>query len=235
MHITAIVLAAGQGLRLKSRFSKPLIEINSKPIIIYCLQILNQQPDIKDIIVVANAKNLRGIADKVKKYHISKIKNIVLGGQARQDSVTCGLRCVDSRTDLVLIHDAVRPFIDKETVSSVIRAAGNTGAAIVGVPVKATIKETRQPLTASCGRLTVKKTLKRDNLWEIQTPQVFKKELILEAYRKFNNIDVTDDAMLVEKLGARVGIVLGSYANIKITTREDLIIAEAILNNRLYR
>ena len=120
-----------------------------------------------------------------------------------------------------MIHDAARPFIDKDTVTAVIKTAQNTGAAIVGVPVKATIKK----LT---GKFVVKATIEREGLWEIQTPQVFKKRLILNAYKKFGNADVTDDAMLVEKLGQRVSVVLGSYNNIKVTTPEDLILAQAI-------
>jgi 2-C-methyl-D-erythritol 4-phosphate cytidylyltransferase len=165
----------------------------------------------------------------MKKYRIDKISKIVEGGRRRQDSVLKGVEALDSRTDLVLIHDAVRPFITKEMVFSVIREGQRTGAAVVGVPVKATIKEVKTQKPKRKTKPIVKETLNRNNLWEIQTPQVFKKELLLKAYKRFGNVSVTDDAMLVEKLGAKVSVVLGSYKNIKITTPEDLVIARAIL------
>jgi len=225
MYVTAVVLAAGKGLRLKSKISKPLIKIDSKPLVIYCLSILSKHPYIKDIVVVANRQNLEDIRNKIKRYRIDKIKDVVLGGKLRQISVFNGLRATDNQTDLVLIHDAARPFIDKEMVSSVIKAAARYGAAIAGVPVKATIKKVR---SQEGGVRRVEKTIDRNNLWEIQTPQVFKKDLILKAYKKFANTDVSDDAMLVEKLRKKVSVVSGTYKNIKITTPEDLIVAQAI-------
>lgn len=222
-RVTAIVLAAGEGRRLKSKVPKPLVKINSRPVIIYALSVLNSHPDIDDIILVANPKNLSIIKDKIRKYRIRKVRKIVLGGRRRQDSVKNGLKATDPKTGLVLIHDGVRPFINKQIVSCVIKEAARSKAAIVGVPVKATIKEVRK------SQVVVEKTLDRDSLWEIQTPQVFDRELILKAYKKFGNKAVTDDASLVERLGVQVKIVMGSYKNIKITTPEDLKIAEAIL------
>lgn len=224
MYVSAIVLAAGRGLRFRSKISKPLIEINSQPVIIYSLNALSRYPEIKDIILVVNQKNLKGIARTIKKYRIPKIKEIVLGGKERQDSVAKGLQSIDPKTGLVLIHDAVRPFIDKRIISSVIKEAKKSQAAIAGIPVKATIKKA----VVNRSSLIVHKTLDRKNLWEIQTPQVFKKDLILGAYKKFGKSKVTDDAMLVEKMGVEVSIVRGSDKNIKITTPEDLIIAKAI-------
>jgi 2-C-methyl-D-erythritol 4-phosphate cytidylyltransferase len=229
-YVTAIVLAAGRGLRFKSKISKPLIKINSKPIIIYCLNILSKHPDIKDIIVVANSKNTGSIISKIIQYRIGKIRDVVLGGRRRQDSVVKALEVIDRRTDLILIHDGVRPFIAQETISSLIKEAKKSGAAIAGIPIKATIKKVKSQ-KSKVKSLFVERTISRDNLWEIQTPQVFKKELIMEAYKKFNNREVTDDASLIEKLGARVKIVMGSYFNIKITTPEDLGLAEAIAKN----
>ena len=224
MYVTAIVLAAGKGLRLKSKVPKPLIEINSKPIIIYSLNTLSECDDIKDIIVVTNNNNSGSIKSKIGKYGIRKVKSIILGGLRRQDSVYNALKAIDERADLVLVHDAARPFITKEIISSVIKAAKRYRVAIAGVPVKATIKQAT--------RLhTVKNTLIRDNLWEIQTPQVFKKAIILRAYEEYKKISVYDDAGLVEKLGVKAKIVMGSYLNIKITTSEDLVLAEAIAKN----
>lgn len=224
MYTSAVVVAAGRGLRFRYKFPKPLVEIDSQPVIIYSLLTLSRHPGIKEIILVASRKNLKAIINKTKKYRIAKIKHIVLGGPKRQDSVINGLGAICPKTELVLIHDGVRPFIDKKIVSSLIQEAKISGAAIVGVPVKATIKRCK----AGGRRQEVEKTIDREKLWEIQTPQVFRKDLILTAYKKFGKMNVTDDAMLVEKLGAKVSIVPGSYNNIKITTPEDLIIARAI-------
>lgn len=221
MYVSAIVLAAGRGLRFDSIISKPLVKINSRPIIIYCLKILNSHPAIKEIILVVNPSNRYGIIRAIREYRIAKVKGVILGGRRRQDSTGRGLGKIDKRADLVLIHDAARPFIDRKMVTAVIREASASGAAIAGVPVKATIKEVKS-------KNIVKETLDRSRFWEIQTPQAFKKDLILRAFRKFGRRKVTDDAMLVEKLGKKVSVVMGSYRNIKITTPEDLVIAEAI-------
>jgi len=250
-HVTAIVVAAGEGRRFsrqaiqgaggipphirkmigsgKSKITKMLVRLKSKPILIYSLLALSSHAFIKDIIVVVNAKNSKSIIDEIRQYRIGKISQIVEGGKRRQDSVLNGLRALDTGADLVLIHDAVRPFIEKNTISSVIKAAKKSGAAIVGIPVKATIKKVTRNRSQVSRNFVVKKTIDRSNLWEIQTPQVFNKELLLKAYKKSGNIDVTDDAMLIEKLGKKVSVVLGSYNNIKITTPEDLILAEVFL------
>jgi 2-C-methyl-D-erythritol 4-phosphate cytidylyltransferase len=229
MSVTAIVLAAGRGLRLKSSVAKPLVKIKARPVIIYSLTSLSKHSMIRDIIVTANTSNYRDIVRTIKQYRIKKIKAVVLGGRERQDSVLRALQVVDADTDLVLIHDAVRPFINGRQVSDLIREAEKSKAAILGVPVKNTIKEVKDSYLAGKKKFIVKKTLDRGRLWEIQTPQVFGRGLILKAYAEFGNRRVTDDAMLVEKLGAPVSLVEGAYDNIKVTTCEDLIIAEAIL------
>ena len=228
MYLTAIVLAAGEGRRFHPKVHKPLVKIKSLPAVIYSLKILNRHPDVSGIIIAVNSNNVKDITKFISDYRIKKAKDIVFGGSRRQDSVRNALKSVDAKADLVLIHDAARPFIDSGIITRVIKAARKSGAAIVGVPVKDTIKETR---VISC-KLQVTRTLKRDNLWQIQTPQVFKKSLILEAYKRFGDSETTDDASLVEKLGAKVAVVMGSYDNIKITTPEDLIIARAIAKNK---
>lgn len=224
MYVSAIVLAAGKGIRFESKTPKPIVKINSKPIIIYCLQTLSKHPSIRDIVVVVNTINSKEIISKINQYHIGKVIAVVKGGLRRQDSVRNGLKVIDSRTDLVLIHDGVRPFIDRNIVSLAIKEARLSGAAIVGVPVKATIKKVKS--------LFVEKTIERKDLWEIQTPQVFKKDLILKAYEKFADAYVTDDASLVEKLGTKARLVMGSGFNIKVTTPEDVILAEAIAKTK---
>jgi 2-C-methyl-D-erythritol 4-phosphate cytidylyltransferase len=233
MHVTAVVLAAGRGLRLKSKIPKPLFELGAKPVIIYSLLVLSQHRYIKDIVLVVNGQNKNKILRQLRCHRIDRIARVVEGGVRRQDSVLNGLKAINSRTDFVLIHDGVRPFIEEETVSAVIKAARKTGAAIVGVPVKATIKKVKKSQSHKVTKSpVVEKTLDREQLWEIQTPQVFRKDLILEAYRRFSNIDVTDDATLVEKLGCKVSVIPGTYNNIKITTPEDLVIAQAILKSK---
>ncbi|MGE5197310.1 MAG: 2-C-methyl-D-erythritol 4-phosphate cytidylyltransferase [Deltaproteobacteria bacterium] len=227
-RITAIVLAAGKGRRFKTKVSKPLAKINAKPILIYSLQVFDKHPCVSDVIVVANAGNRKKILAAIKGYRIKKAGVVVLGGRRRQDSVINGLKMLGPRADFVLIHDSARPFIKKGAVSLVMKAAESCGAAVLGVPVKYTIKEAQSSKLKAQNKNFVKKTLDRSRLWEIQTPQIFKKEIILRAYRRFGHSEVTDDASLVEKLGNAVSVVMGSYSNIKITTPEDLAIAEAI-------
>ncbi|MFA4984458.1 MAG: 2-C-methyl-D-erythritol 4-phosphate cytidylyltransferase [Candidatus Omnitrophota bacterium] len=222
MRVSAIVLAAGRGLRLKTRLSKPLVRIKDKPVIIYSLEALISHPGVDEIIVVANRGNLRAITALIKKYRLAKIRTVTLGGARRQDSVSSGLRCLGKNTDLVLIHDAARPFLEKCFISRLIREAAKYGASILGIPVKSTLKK-----TSGSSRL-VERTVSRQGLWEIQTPQVFRRDLLLESFSRFGREDVTDDAMLAEKLGVKIKIVEGSSRNIKITSPEDIRIAAAI-------
>ncbi|MFH1247823.1 MAG: 2-C-methyl-D-erythritol 4-phosphate cytidylyltransferase [Candidatus Omnitrophota bacterium] len=229
MYLSAIVLAAGKSSRFENKVSKPLVYLAGRPVITHSLKNLAKNRQIKDIIVVVNSSNKDKIAWAIKKYRINKISGIVLGGRRRQDSVFNGLKAIDDKTGLVLIHDAARPLVGQKTILAVIRQAKRTGAAITGVPVKSTIKEVRRPQSTGQSCPMVKKNIDRINLWEAQTPQVFKKEIILRAYDRFNNEDFTDDATLVEKLGVSVNIIMGAYSNIKITIPEDLAIAEAIL------
>lgn len=219
--VSAILLAAGFGRRLNLSVSKPLVKIGRFPVIIYSLSRLNSHPDINEIIVVANRRNKAPIARAIKPYLFRKIKLLVLGGLRRQDSVYNGLKAIDKNSKWVLIHDSARPFVGRAAITKVIRQAKKSGAAILGVRPKATIKFSR-------GNNTVAKTLDRDKLWEIQTPQVFKKQLLLKAYKKYGKNNFTDDAGLVEKSGGKVKIVASSYLNMKITTLEDLLLAQLI-------
>ena len=228
-NISAIIPAAGFGLRLKKKIPKALIELKGKPIFVHTLNNLTPHPDIKDIILVVPPGYIKTFENKIRQYRLKKIKGIIGGGLTRRQSVEKGLSLLTPRTEWVLIHDAVRPFINQDIIWACLNAAKKYGAAIVGVPLKATIKKVvRCPLSV-VRSFIVGKTVDRNNLWEIQTPQVFKKDLILKAYNKFKDENFTDDASLVEKLGAKIKVVLGSYFNIKITTPEDLVLAEAIL------
>lgn len=226
-YVTAILLAAGKGARCRSKCPKPLIKVCGKPLISYSLRVLNRHPAVKDIIVVVNKSNRNAISSLVKN-SIGKVSDIILGGRERQDSVANALMRVSKETEIVLIHDAARPFITKEMVTVALECADKNGAAITGVPVKDTIKEVISYKFEVKGHPVVKRTLDRHKLWGIQTPQVFRKDLIINAYRRFGRQRVTDDASWVEKLGKKVSIVMGSYLNIKITTLEDLVLAESI-------
>ena len=234
MKTEAIVAAAGIGKRLRSKTRKPYLGISGKPILIRTLMALSSSSGIKKIIVAVNRRDVNRCVALIRRFRVSKIKAVISGGSQRQDSVANGLKRLDRDTEIVLIHDGVRPFIDNRLIKDSIDCAKKFGACVVGVPVKATIKETKELKNRRTKEqknrktLIVKRTIDRSNLWEIQTPQVFKKDVIVKAYERFGSAPATDDAMLVEKLGIDVKVVEGSYRNIKITTPEDLIIAEAI-------
>ncbi|HAJ57116.1 MAG TPA: 2-C-methyl-D-erythritol 4-phosphate cytidylyltransferase [Candidatus Omnitrophica bacterium] len=219
--ITALVAAGGLGLRMNLDLAKPLVHVKDKPIIIYTLEALNAHPLIDEVVLIFNKDGVLSARDFVKKYNISKVSRVIEGGSTRKESVSRGLDVVDSKTRLVVIHDGVRPFVDEGSITRVIEAAKVTGAAVLGVPVKPTIKLVDR-------NQDVESTLRRESLWEIQTPQVFERELIQMAYLRASKHAVPDDAALVELMGRKVRVVLGSYFNIKITTQEDLVFAEAI-------
>jgi len=223
--ITALVAAGGLGVRMKLDIAKPLLLVRNKPVVIYTLEVLEAHPLIDEIVLVFNKDGLDDAKEAVKRYNISKVARVVAGGATRKDSVASGLGAVDSATRLVVIHDGVRPFVDECAITRVIEAAENSGAAVLGVPVKSTIKHVDK-------NLDIELTLKRDSLWEIQTPQVFDRELIQAAYARSGGDFVSDDASLVELMGKKVRVVTGSYFNIKITTQEDLAFAEAIVAAR---
>jgi len=222
MKVTAIVPAAGLGLRLNSKVAKPLLNIDSQPILIHTLKTISSHPLINNIILGFNKNDLETVKSLVSTQGIRKIYKIIEGGSTRKQTVKNALSALPFETDLVLIHDGVRPFVEDKVLSSAIDAASKYGAAVAGVPVKSTIKR------INLNELEVDATLRRNEVWEIQTPQVFKKDIIIRAYSNIDNIEAPDDAFLVERMGHKVMIVLGSYFNIKITTFEDLVFAESI-------
>jgi 2-C-methyl-D-erythritol 4-phosphate cytidylyltransferase len=228
MQVSAIIPAAGSGARMGG-IKKPYMDLAGKPILAHTLTIFQQCSLVNSIAVVtAKGDEARCVQDVVTAYGINKPLSIVTGGDTRQESVFNALRELPSNTDVVVIHDAVRPFVTEELILRSIDNANQYGSAIVAVPVKDTIKE-------SDGDGFVMKTLDRRKLWAIQTPQTFKYDLIMKAhlYARENNIQATDDAFLVEQIGHKVKLIMGSYENIKITTPEDIVIAKAILESRL--
>lgn len=219
---TAIVLAAGQGKRMGTKVQKQYLEIQGKPVLYYSLKAFEESELIDEIILVVG-ENQKEYCEKeiVSKYEISKVTKIVQGGAERYHSVWNGLQETDA--EYVFIHDGARPFVNEEILQRVYNQVLLHKACVVGMPVKDTIK-----IADAEGYADV--TPERSSLWQIQTPQVFETSLIKEAYKKLmqsDTIQVTDDAMVVEQmLGDKVKLVLGSYENIKITTPEDLKIAE---------
>ncbi len=229
MFITAIVLAAGKGSRLKSRISKPLVKLGAEPVLLYSLRAFAACRRVNSIIVAANEANIGAVKRAVALSGITKVSAVVLGGARRQDSVGNALKVLPDKCDYCLIHDAARPLIDAASVNRLISAVIRTKAAILGVPVKSTVKEAA---ISRSGSVIVKRTLDRGKLWEIQTPQAFSRGVLDKAYALFGAADATDDASLVEKLGVRISLVAGSYSNIKITTPGDVKIAGALLGMR---
>ena len=223
---TAIVLAAGQGKRMGTKVQKQYLEIDGKPVLYYSLYAFEQSPIIDEIILVVGEGQAEYCHNEiVVKYGIHKVKKIVQGGAERYHSVWNGLQEVDGE-GYVFIHDGARPFITEEILNRVYKDVQKCKACVVGMPVKDTIKLADQDGF-------VDETPERSLLWLIQTPQVFASSLVKEAYALLmeqNHIQVTDDAMVVEQmLGHKVKLTVGSYENIKITTPEDLDIAEVFV------
>ena len=226
--------AAGLGLRLKSPVPKPLVKIAGTPILIHCLRALAVNKLIRRIIIAVNQENMPEFRSALGRYRVKKRIDLVLGGPTRKDSVGNCLKNVSPGADFVLVHDAVRPFVSQDLIQNLIKETKIAKAVICGVPVKATIKRVSGYGGRDTGNgcYTVKETLDRSNVWEIQTPQVFEKKLLLVAYKKYGHNAVTDDASLMEKMGIKVRVIEGSYFNIKITSPEDLIFARAIIKNK---
>ncbi|MBE9537185.1 MAG: 2-C-methyl-D-erythritol 4-phosphate cytidylyltransferase [Proteobacteria bacterium] len=224
--VSAIIPAAGSGKRMGGNTSKQYLQIGGRPIIVETLSVFQKAGIINDIILVAPAAELAASKEIIEAARLSKVIAVIEGGAERQDSIRNGLALLKNDTDLVIVHDGVRPFITEEMIESSVAAAKEAGAAIVAVPVKDTVKRAEG--------LSVIETVPRDELWLAQTPQAFRCDIIKKAYSEAgkNSFIGTDDASLVEAMGKRVKIVPGSYENIKITTAEDLIFAEAILKNR---
>ena len=223
MKITAIIPASGSGSRYDKKKNKLLENIGEIPVIIHTLRAVSSVEMIDDIIICASGELFDKITNLISEYKIPKIQKVILGGKTRQESVFNGIKSINNKVDFVLIHDGARPFIQKKTVESVIKLALDKGAAIVAVPTKDTIKK----VDKNSGKIV--QTLNRSELWNVQTPQVFKYEDILKAHTEFKGGDFTDDSAIVEKIGISVFVTLGGYENIKITTPEDIQIAQSII------
>lgn len=224
--VVAIVVAAGKGKRMGRKYNKQYILLHEKPIIVHTLEVFEKSQYVDDIVLVVGQDEIGFVKEEViKKYALRKVSKVVSGGKERQDSVYQGILAIKENCGIVLIHDGARPFVQERMIEETITIAKKQGAAIVAVPVKDTIKKVNI-------QGEVIETLDRKELWQVQTPQTFQYHLIKKAYENLQRKDmlVTDDGMAVEVLGHPVKIVEGSYDNIKITTPEDLMIAERILD-----
>lgn len=228
MKICVIIVAAGKGKRMGRDYNKQYIPLVDKPIIAHTIGVFEKTDLIDEIILVVGKGEIGSVKrDIIYKYNFNKVVKIVEGGAERQDSVYNGLKAVNVNCDIVLVHDGARPFITSNIIKKSIETARDAGACAVAVRVKDTIKIVNE-------NMEVDYTPNRDTLWAVQTPQAFRYGLLLEAYEKLraDNIKITDDAMLMEKLDHTVRIIEGSYENIKITTPEDLILGEGIFKKR---
>ena len=226
MKSTAIVLAAGQGKRMNSKVQKQFLLIKGKPVLYYSLSCFQNSREIEEIIVVTGKDSINFCKQEIiEAYGFSKVKAVIAGGRERYDSVYAGL-CACEDSDYVFIHDGARPFLTEDMIRRGKEAVLASGACVIGMPSKDTIKiADENGMVAS--------TPSRSLVWNIQTPQIFSYTAIREAYeraRQQNMADITDDAMVMERFGnMKIKLVEGSYENIKITTPEDIIVAEKIL------
>ncbi|WP_246055370.1 2-C-methyl-D-erythritol 4-phosphate cytidylyltransferase [Pseudalkalibacillus caeni] len=225
MNYTVVIPAAGQGKRMNAGKNKQFIKLEHKPIIIHTLSVFQSDASCSEIVLVANQNELEDLTGLMNEYKIDKVSSIVCGGKERQHSVYEGLKAV-KREQIVLIHDGARPFIKHEQIRDVTVKASDTGAAVVAVPIKDTVKKVEDE--------TIVETVERSSLWAVQTPQAFRLPLILKAHKQAEEKRIlgTDDASLVEQIGHAVSIVMGDYRNIKLTTPEDLLFAKAIIEER---
>lgn len=214
-----------------SNIPKQFLTLGGLPVLVHTLRVLEAADSVGEIIlVVPEADREYCLREIVTRHRLSKVHKIVAGGDRRQDSVRHGLAAIDGNPELVVVHDAVRPFLTGEMIVGVLEQAAKHGAAVVGIPMRDTVKQVGTDRLIEC-------TVDRRSLWLAQTPQAFRLELLREAHRKAEQegIHATDDAQLVEHLGRHVALVDGSAENIKITRPEDLAIGEAILAARANR
>lgn len=226
MNYQVIIPAAGSGKRMGAGCNKLFLEMKSRPIIAYTLDVFVSDTHCEKIILVIKETDREMFDELLKQYPADVEIVLVVGGDERQDSVYAGLCAADPK-GIVLVHDGARPFIDRITISQLVETAKDTGAAIAAVPVKDTIKKVMN--------MRVIETVERSSLWQIQTPQAFHYSILMDAHEQANQDRYlgTDEASLVERIdGQSVQIVTAHYDNIKLTTQEDLFFADAILTKR---
>ncbi len=217
-NVAAIIVAAGSSQRMDG-VDKVFAPLAGRPVLARVLDVCHRSNSIDRIVVVVSQQNVTRCRQMVAVEKWSKVSQVCAGGKRRQDSVQAGLKALGV-CNWVVVHDGARPFLTEKLITDGLSAAQETGAAVAAVPVIDTIK------LAGNDRM-VRETIQRDNLWAAQTPQVFRFDIITEAYRRATD-EVTDDAALVEQMGYKVKLYMGAYDNVKITNPTDLAIAEVL-------
>jgi 2-C-methyl-D-erythritol 4-phosphate cytidylyltransferase len=223
MKVGAIIAAAGSGRRMKSDRPKQFLALNGTPIIVHTIRKFDACSAIDYIIVTAPRESLDEVSQLVKSAGLRKSVAVVEGGERRQDSVSMGMNHLQSGTEIIAVHDGVRPFVPVNDIENVVREAERSGAAILAVPIVDTVKQAEKDLVQS--------TLTREHLVLAQTPQAFRTNILKEAFERAAKDEYygTDESSLVERLGHPIAIVRGSERNIKITRPGDLTLARAFL------
>lgn len=225
MQYDVILPAAGSGKRMGAGKNKLFLQLANKPILIHTLEVFQQDEACRAIYLAVKSSERLFIQSQLDHYSITKVKAMPEGGEERQHSVLACLKKMP-KGKIILVHDAARPFIELQTIHTLVQEASEKGAAIAGVKAKDTMKRVHDGL--------IEETVERSSLWMIQTPQAFDFELLLRAElaAEKDGFLGTDESMLVERLNENVYVVESSYENVKITTKDDLIFGEALLNRR---
>jgi len=225
MKTVAIIPAGGTGKRMGSRLPKQYLSLAGIPILVHTLNVFQHSPIIDEILLAVPEGDPADVRrNVVGQFDISKVSRVLAGGRERQDSVRNALANVRDEHDIIVVHDAVRPFVTEDLIERVVAGAKAFGAVIVGIPLRDTVKEVD-------GSGCVARTVPREGLWLTQTPQAFRRKVILAAYERAaaDRFCGTDDASLVERTGIPVRMILGDADNIKLTTPEDLARGERII------
>lgn len=225
---TAIVLAAGKGVRMNAGMNKQFILLNGKPLLVHTLEAFQHCKEIDNIILVAGKDEMQFCREQILDFYgFDKVDKLVAGGSERQQSVYNGIMALDKSCGIVVIHDGARPILPDNIIERCIEGAKAYGAVSAGMPVKETIKMLDKDGFVEC-------TPERGRLWVTQTPQAFKADIIRMAHENAaeKGISGTDDAFLVECLGMKVKMIESGYENIKVTTPEDIIVAETIMKKK---
>jgi len=223
--VAAVVVAGGVGKRLGGRVRKSFVLLAGKPMLYWSLKALEATREVKAVVVAIHPNDLSRAKRAIRAWKFKKVFRVVAGGASRRESVYQGLKALPPQVQWVAIHDGARPLVTPEVIRTTLRTARKARAAVAAVPVVPTVKEVSQR--------TITKTLNRDRLWAVQTPQVFRHDLIRRAHenKRTRKLQATDDAALVEALGHPVQVAVGSHRNLKVTTPEDLVCAEALMRN----
>jgi 2-C-methyl-D-erythritol 4-phosphate cytidylyltransferase len=225
--VAVILPAAGKSSRFGGKEKKPFTNIDGRAVFLRTAELFISRPEVKQILLVISPED-RELVTRRYAANLSFLNiRLIEGGKERFESVANALKELENEIELVAVHDAVRPCTPPPVVEAAFQAAAKSGAAVVGIPIPDTVKRINTSLQ-------VEATVPREGLWLAQTPQIFRKSLLLDAYAKRGSIrePITDDAMLIESLGHPLQMVLGSPQNLKITTKEDLFLAELYLKNR---